>query len=105
MPPETVAVDPNRLHRFQLEVQAAGSLNHANILAVYDIRTHGRSSDLVSELLEGQTLSKRLQSSPSPGASISPDRDQVGGTDPVLQAYSFLTVGATPDVDIHAAAP
>jgi hypothetical protein len=54
-------VDPNRLHRFQLEVQAAGSLNHANILAVYDIRTHGRSSDLVSELLEGQTLSKRLR--------------------------------------------
>jgi Tol biopolymer transport system component len=58
--PESLAVDPDRLRRFELEAQALGALNHPNILVVYDI---GRDPApyLVSELLEGQTLREQLR--------------------------------------------
>src|SRR5262249_25230732 len=52
--------DADRLRRFEQEAQAAGSLNHPNILAIYDIGTHDGSPYVVSELLEGETLRARL---------------------------------------------
>jgi Tol biopolymer transport system component len=58
--PHSVADDPERLRRFTLEAQATGSLNHPNILAIYDIGTHDGLPYIVSELLEGETLRKRL---------------------------------------------
>src|SRR5215469_2498073 len=56
--PESLAADPDRLRRFQLEAQAASALNHPNILVVYDVGQE-RTPYLVSELLEGQTLRER----------------------------------------------
>jgi eukaryotic-like serine/threonine-protein kinase len=53
--------NPERLRRFQLEAQAAGSLNHPNILAIYDIGTHDGFPYIVSELLEGESLDVRLR--------------------------------------------
>jgi len=58
--PESLAADPDRLRRFQLEAQAASALNHPNILVVHDIGQE-RAPYLVSELLEGQTLRERLR--------------------------------------------
>jgi serine/threonine protein kinase len=58
--PESLAADPDRLRRFQLEAQSAGALNHPNILVVYDIGDE-RTPYLVSELLEGQSLRERLR--------------------------------------------
>jgi TolB-like protein/Tfp pilus assembly protein PilF len=52
--------DPKRLRRFEQEARAAGALNHPNVLAVYDVGTHGGVPYVVSELLEGQTLHMRL---------------------------------------------
>jgi serine/threonine protein kinase len=52
--PETLASDPNRLHRFEQEARAAGQLNHPNILSVYDVGTHNGMPDIVSELLEAR---------------------------------------------------
>jgi eukaryotic-like serine/threonine-protein kinase len=46
----------DRLLRFEQEAQAAGSLNHPNILAVYDVGTHDGEPYVVAELLEGETL-------------------------------------------------
>ena len=54
--PAAHASDPDRLRRFEQEALAAAALNHPNILAVYDIGTYSRTTYLVSELLEGQTL-------------------------------------------------
>jgi predicted ATPase len=54
------AADPGRLRRFELEARAAAALSHPNILAVYDVGTHGSLPYLVSEFLEGQTLREAL---------------------------------------------
>jgi Tol biopolymer transport system component len=58
--PGGLAHDPERLRRFEHEAKATGSLNHPNILVVYDTGHHGGSPYVVSELLEGQTLRERL---------------------------------------------
>ncbi len=58
--PESVAADPNRLRRFELEAQVLGALNHPNILTVYDVGLDP-APYLVSELLEGQTVRERLR--------------------------------------------
>src|SRR5688572_19193976 len=62
--PSSVAVDKDRLRRFEQEACAAGALNHPNILVVHDIATHDGSPYVVSELLEGQTLRKRIAGTP-----------------------------------------
>ncbi|HET6374036.1 MAG TPA: protein kinase [Candidatus Polarisedimenticolia bacterium] len=62
--PERFASDPERLRRLQQEAQAAGALNHPNILTIYDIGTHEGVSYIVSELLEGETLRAQLAAGP-----------------------------------------
>ncbi|HYW74579.1 MAG TPA: protein kinase [Pyrinomonadaceae bacterium] len=59
--PASLSQDEGRLHRFEQEAQAAGTLNHANILAVYDVGVHDGSPYVVSELLEGETLRECLE--------------------------------------------
>ncbi|MCA1602213.1 MAG: serine/threonine protein kinase, partial [Acidobacteria bacterium] len=58
--PSSFSEDPDRLHRFEQEACAAGALNHPNILIVHDVGKHDGSPYVVSELLEGETLRKRL---------------------------------------------
>src|SRR5436309_1858038 len=58
--PAAFSEHPDRLRRFEQEAQAAGSLNHPNILAVYDVGTHDGAPYIVSELLEGESLRQRL---------------------------------------------
>ena len=56
--------DPDRLRRFELEARAAAALSHPNIVAIYDIEMHQGSPYIVSELLQGETLRRRLESGP-----------------------------------------
>jgi len=58
--PASFSADADRLRRFEQEAQAAGSLNHPNITAVYDIGTHEGAPYVVQELLEGETLRAEL---------------------------------------------
>src|SRR2546429_8677296 len=62
--PASFSQDADRLRRFEQEAQAAGSLNHPNILAVYDVGTHDDAPYVVSELLEGESLKDRLDDGP-----------------------------------------
>jgi hypothetical protein len=59
--PVSFAADEERLRRFRLEAQSAGSLNHPNILVVHDIGVQDGTPYLVSELLEGESLRERLK--------------------------------------------
>jgi serine/threonine protein kinase len=58
--PATLSENVDRLNRFEQEAQAAGALNHPNILSIYHIGTHQGAPYIVSELLEGETLRDRL---------------------------------------------
>jgi serine/threonine protein kinase len=59
--PQAFSLDADRLRRFEQEALATAALNHPNILAVFDIGTSEGSPDVVSELLEGETLRERLR--------------------------------------------
>ncbi len=52
--------DPDQIARFSREAQAAGALNHPNIVAVYDVGTEAGLPYVVTELLVGETLRARL---------------------------------------------
>ena len=62
--PTTVSTDVERLRRFEQEACAASALNHPNILIVHDIGAHDGTTYVVSELLEGETLRKRIAGTP-----------------------------------------
>jgi serine/threonine protein kinase/DNA-binding winged helix-turn-helix (wHTH) protein/tetratricopeptide (TPR) repeat protein len=68
--PAVVSKDPVRLHRFEQEARAAASLNHPNIVVLYDIGTHEGTPFLVTELLEGASLRRLLQRGPLPPARV-----------------------------------
>ena len=55
-----LAQDAERLRRFEHEARAAGTLNHPNIVAVYDTGQSDGSPYIVSELLQGETLRDRM---------------------------------------------
>src|SRR5437870_4398175 len=58
--PAAFSADAERLRRFEQEAQAAGALNHPNILVIHHIDTHNGAPYIVSELLEGETLRERM---------------------------------------------
>ncbi|HUL74771.1 MAG TPA: protein kinase [Vicinamibacterales bacterium] len=55
-----LAGDPEALARFQREARTIAALSHPNILAIHDIGTHDGVWFLVTELLEGETLGRRI---------------------------------------------
>src|SRR4030095_7690974 len=64
--PARLSTDTARLQRFEQEASAASALNHPNILVVHDIGTYDGAPYVVSELLEGETLRKRLSGTTLP---------------------------------------
>jgi eukaryotic-like serine/threonine-protein kinase len=62
--PGSFAGDADRLRRFEQEARAVATLNHPNILAVFDIGQYEGSPFLVSELLEGESLRETLDRGP-----------------------------------------
>ncbi len=58
--PKDFVSDADRLRRFEQETRALATLNHPNIMTVYDAGQHGGAPYLVSELLEGRTLREEL---------------------------------------------
>jgi serine/threonine protein kinase/tetratricopeptide (TPR) repeat protein len=62
--PADMAGDEDRLRRFELEARATSTLNHPNILAIYDVGRDEGVPFLVMELLEGRTLTECLGGRP-----------------------------------------
>lgn len=58
--PASFTNDPERLRRFEQEARAVATLNHPNIVSVYDVGAADGVHYIVSELLEGETLRQRI---------------------------------------------
>jgi len=63
LPPE-LARDPGALDRFLLEARAASALNHPNICTIYAVENDSGQAFISMELLEGQSLDRKLQAGP-----------------------------------------
>ena len=68
--PQHLSHDPQALIRFEREARAIAALSHPNILAVFDIGTEQGVSYVVTELLEGETLGRRLASGAMPWRDV-----------------------------------
>src|SRR5262245_59697706 len=64
--PEHLAHDREARVRFEREARAVAALSHPNILAIHDFGEEKGVHFAVMELLEGETLGKRIASSPLP---------------------------------------
>jgi eukaryotic-like serine/threonine-protein kinase len=62
--PQFPAADPQALHRFEREAQAASALNHPNICTVYEVDEAEGLHFIAIELLEGETLKERIARGP-----------------------------------------
>ena len=62
--PGHLAKNDDALARFEREAKAVAALNHPNILGIHDFATHGETSYVVMELLEGESLRSRLERGP-----------------------------------------
>jgi Tol biopolymer transport system component len=62
--PADVAGKEDRRARFEREARAVASLNHPHICALYDIGGEAGVAYIVMELLDGESLAKRLERGP-----------------------------------------
>src|ERR1039457_4810874 len=67
--------DPDRIARFEREARAASSLNHPNIVAVYDIGCDNGTYWIAAELVRGDTLRRMIEAGPA-------SRPEAGGNAP-----------------------
>ncbi|TVQ33074.1 MAG: hypothetical protein EA376_03195 [Phycisphaeraceae bacterium] len=58
--PEHLAMDPDRLARFEREARTLASLNHPNVAGIHGVEEQGGQKFLVLEYVEGETLAERL---------------------------------------------
>jgi len=64
--PASLVTDPDRLLRFEQEARAAGTLNHPNLVTIYELGTFDGAPFIAMELLEGETLRDKLDHGPIP---------------------------------------
>ena len=63
---EAIALDADRLARFEREARTLASLNHPNIAHVYGLDRQGATAFIVMELVEGEELAQRIARGPMP---------------------------------------
>src|SRR5438876_10026541 len=58
--PDAFTQDPERLARFRREAQVLASLNHPHIAAIYGLDEANGTQFLVLELVDGESLDRRI---------------------------------------------
>ena len=58
---EHLAHNPSFVERFQREARAIAKINHANILAVYDVGCQGNHHFMIMELVDGGSVAELLE--------------------------------------------
>lgn len=61
---EELKDDKEFVERFRVEAQSAASLNHSNIVSVYDVGQEDGLDYFVMEYIDGSTLKERIQAGP-----------------------------------------
>ena len=64
--PDTFTDDPERVARFRREAHVLAALNHPHIGAIYGLDEANGSQFLVLELVDGESLDKRIARGPIP---------------------------------------
>src|ERR1700690_2036633 len=64
--PANLSSDAQRRERFEREARAISALNHPHICTLYDVGRAGDTDFLVMELVEGETLSSRIEKGAMP---------------------------------------
>ena len=75
--PEALAVDQERLARFEREAKTLAALNHPNIAHIYGLERDQGTTALVMELVSGPTLADRIAQGPIPIDEALPIAQQV----------------------------
>ena len=60
--PHHISANKEERQRFEIEAQAAASLNHPNIATIYSIEESGEEIFIVMEYINGQELKKKIES-------------------------------------------
>jgi eukaryotic-like serine/threonine-protein kinase len=94
--PDILALDPDRLMRFDREAKTLASLNHPHIAHLYGIEESAGVRAVVMELVEGEDLSQRLARGAIPIEEDRPDelqRRPFGfGARPIVRESSHVGV-------------
>src|SRR5436305_8458719 len=64
--PQHLSSDPDLKARFEREARAISALSHPHICHLYDVGSQDGTDYLVMELLEGESLERRLEKGPLP---------------------------------------
>jgi hypothetical protein len=75
--PAELAADRERLKRFEKEARSASSLNHPNIVTIYDIGSFDSIAYIAMERVEGSTVRELLVSGPIPVKKLLPIATQI----------------------------
>jgi Tol biopolymer transport system component len=62
--PESLAMDTDRRRRFEQEARLAASLNHPNVMAIYDVGLDQHPPYIVAELVPGESLRDLIAKGP-----------------------------------------
>ena len=99
--PADFSADKDRVARFEQEAQAAGALNHPNILAIHDVDTQDGILYVVSELLEGEELRQRLDEGPIPLRKVTEYAQQIVSGLSVAHEKGIVHRDLKPEKSIH----
>ncbi len=64
--PPRLSSDPERLRRFEKEARSSSSLNHPNVVTVFDVGDANGTAYIAMELVDGRTLRELIAEGPLP---------------------------------------